>query len=470
MKPSGLLGNLSVALMSQSVSILVSVSATLLMPKIMSVDAFGYWQLFTFYVGYVAIATLGLNDGVYLLNGGRSTGELDLHSINGQFRTGLALQTVLATLLAAAGLFLVEDSDRSFVIIATAVTLIIQNTTTYITFVFQAVNRTKLFSYSVAIAQVVFLVPLLILVANGATNFKHYVIANIAGRACALLFALWFGRTFVFTRGLGVKDDLRETWKSIRVGASLMLANVASMLILGVSRAVVDAHWGIEVFSLYSFAVVMVSLFMLLAGQVAMVLFPALRRVSTSNLAAFYTRARAALSLLLPQAFVAYYAVYFLLPLWLPNYAESLRFFALLLPLLLFDVKMSVVGTSYFKVMRGERTLLVLNLACLVTSAVAAISGAALNSVEMIAISSCCIVALRYIMANRILSRRLGVPPGNFDAADAAISSIFLLGHLLLPAAWSAALISCALIAFYWINRRETRALLIRVGKQLRRG
>ena len=35
---------------------------------------------------------------------------------------------------------------------------------------------------------------------------------------------------------------------SVRVGIKLMLANLSSMLILGIARVVIDSVWGIETF------------------------------------------------------------------------------------------------------------------------------------------------------------------------------------------------------------------------------
>ena len=61
--------NLSYAYISQIVSTLVSICFTLLVPKILGVEGYGYWQLIVFYSTYLGIFYLGINDGIYLKNG-----------------------------------------------------------------------------------------------------------------------------------------------------------------------------------------------------------------------------------------------------------------------------------------------------------------------------------------------------------------------------------------------------------------
>ena len=47
-----LVGNALTAFAAQGISMLVSAAMTLLAPKVMGVESYGYWQLFVFYVGY----------------------------------------------------------------------------------------------------------------------------------------------------------------------------------------------------------------------------------------------------------------------------------------------------------------------------------------------------------------------------------------------------------------------------------
>ena len=58
---------------------------SLVVPKILGVEEFAYWQLFLLYISYVALFHLGLNDGVYLVNGGKTYDEMDRGSSRASF-------------------------------------------------------------------------------------------------------------------------------------------------------------------------------------------------------------------------------------------------------------------------------------------------------------------------------------------------------------------------------------------------
>lgn len=69
MNYSSIARNTMIAFAAQFISLSVSVVMSLLVPKIVGVADYGYWQLFMFYTTYSGFFHLGLNDGVYLING-----------------------------------------------------------------------------------------------------------------------------------------------------------------------------------------------------------------------------------------------------------------------------------------------------------------------------------------------------------------------------------------------------------------
>ena len=53
-------------LMSQIVVLIISVIRTLIVPKFLTVEDYGYWQTYLLYISYISILCLGFNDGIYL--------------------------------------------------------------------------------------------------------------------------------------------------------------------------------------------------------------------------------------------------------------------------------------------------------------------------------------------------------------------------------------------------------------------
>ena len=145
MNYSSIARNTMIAFAAQFISLSVSVVMSLLVPKIVGVADYGYWQLFMFYTTYSGFFHLGLNDGVYLINGGLSRDEIDKSSIKSQYIFGACFQAVICLGITLASLPLVDDANRLFVIASFALYTVVYNLTSYLGFVFQAMNETKLF-------------------------------------------------------------------------------------------------------------------------------------------------------------------------------------------------------------------------------------------------------------------------------------------------------------------------------------
>ena len=54
---------------AQILVLLISVARALLVPKILPVEGFGYWEIYLLYTSYVGIFALGDVDGIYLKYG-----------------------------------------------------------------------------------------------------------------------------------------------------------------------------------------------------------------------------------------------------------------------------------------------------------------------------------------------------------------------------------------------------------------
>ncbi len=435
-----LLGNFSVAVAAQGLAMLVSLIVTLLLPKVLGVTDFSYWQLFIFYASYVGFFHLGLNDGVYLINGGRSRQDIDKSSVLSQFAVAGAAQSVCAVLIVVAVLFGSLSADRSFVIVMTAVFMLATNLALYIGFVFQAMNETRLFSYSAIVDRLVFFVPMASMLIMRVNSFEPYVIAYCLGALCRLLFCLYFFRDFLASRPKQVREALKESAYSVRVGIKLMIATFTSMLILGVGRALIDMRWGIEAFGKFSLALSMVTFFLSFISQAAMVLFPALRQTDEQHVTKFYEGAQNALGLLFPVVYLLYFPMAWLLGLWLPQYQTSLVFMAYLLPICVFDSKMNIGCTTLMKVRREETQLLAINIVSVAASAVIAICGAYVISSVYVVIAGMVVTIIgRSMYSERYMARQLGVKRSALSLAEVALSLIFIALVITQPT-----LIACA--------------------------
>ena len=215
----------------------------------------------------------------------------------------------------------------------------------------------------------------------------------------------------------------------------MMLANVMSMLILGIGRFFIDAQWGIETFGRLSLALSLVSFFLAFVGQASMVLFPSLRQASKYEVRSFYEAARDAMGLLFPAVYALYFPMVWVLTLWLPDYSSTFVYLIFLLPICVFDSKFNITGVTYYNVLRRERVMLAVNVAAACASLVLTLVAVyAVGSVfAVIAVMTLTIVA-RGMWSELYMNRLVAVRANAVGVAELALTVEFVLVAYLLPA------------------------------------
>lgn len=458
-----------VAFFAQGVSMLINVLITLILPKILGVDGFGYWQLFIFYSSFVGFFHFGINDGVYLLKGGEDRNVIDKRSLNSQFLFAFIMQCALASAVIVAAITCESIEERAFVIIATAIYLPLNNGALYLGYVFQAMNETRLFSFSLMADRVPFCIALCFLVLSGTASFVPYVIISLTAKCMSLLYCIWKGRDIIATRPLPLAATLKDISTSIHVGIKLMLATIAAQLILGVSRFVIDARWGIEAFSEFSLAISLVNFFLVFIQQISMVLFPALRQCDEMEMKAFFSSLRDAMGMVLPLIYLLFIPMKLFLIAWLPAYGSSIEAVALLLPLCVFDGMTDVLCTTYYKVLRKESMLLAINLGAVAFATIGALIAAwVFQSTILTMLSAVVTFAIRFFFLEGYIAKHVNARISALEFGELVIAIVFIASASMLSDLVSFIVCLLALVMFYYVFRNKAKETIRRLSNSIK--
>ena len=109
-----LLKNLSYAFVAQGISLFLSIIMNFIVPKLLDVEGFAYWQLFLFYVSYAGVFSFGFVDGIYLKLGGVSYDSLNKKEIGGLCRKFSILVVIIAFFLFILTTFLLRNNVNLF--------------------------------------------------------------------------------------------------------------------------------------------------------------------------------------------------------------------------------------------------------------------------------------------------------------------------------------------------------------------
>lgn len=458
--------NVLFAFMAQGISLLLSILMSLIVPKILNVEQYAYWQLFIFYIGYVGFSHLGLTDGVYLKIGGKNYRDLEYSLYKSQLVLSLLFQIMVAVSLMAVVRHLQIEPRRLLVIAMALLYMLVFNAAGYFGYVFQAVNKTHTYSMSIIVDRAIFIVAVLAACLVADTNYLYFILFYILSKTIALGYCLWRGWDLVKAPFRLTKKVWHELWSNIFCGSKLLLANIASTLILGVGRIVVDSTWGLTAFGQISFSLSLTAFFLQFISQISMVLFPTLRQVDAHTQQKLYGIIRRALAYILPIAFVVYFPMKVILGIWLPAYQESLTYLAFLLPICTYDGKMQLLCNTYFKVLRKENWLLYCNVIASLLSVVLCTVGAyCFDSVLAVVLGMVVAIAFRSMVAEICLAKMMGAPIAAKLLGESLLVIAFLIGNTVFAGIRSWILFVILYGVYLYRGRGEIKMILAEAKK-----
>ncbi|MDG2982027.1 hypothetical protein [Latilactobacillus curvatus] len=363
-----LLKNFSYTISSNLLSLVVSTLVVLIVPKLIGIQDYGYWQLYLFFTTYVGIFHLGWFDGIYLRYGGEYYDRLDKAKFNSQFILSTILELTLAMGIISIS-FLIRDNNKSYIIFMTAITMILTNMGQFFLYILQITNQIRRYASYTILGRLFYFILIVVILLLGIRSYKVLILADILSRIISLGYGVYCCRDMVFTRIRLETSNFKEAYLNITIGIKLLVANFASNLVIGVIRFGIQRFWGVSIFGKISLTLSISNLLMTFISAVSLVLFPTLRRIKT-DVTRIYTDLRIILITLLLLGLIVYFPIQLVLPVWLPKYKDSLVYMAILFPMCLFDGKFEILINTFMKTLRLEKQLLILNIFSVLFSAI----------------------------------------------------------------------------------------------------
>ena len=168
------------------------------------------------------------------------------------------------------------------------------------------------------------------------------------------------------------------------------------------------------------------------------------------------------MSLLFPLLYILYFPMVWLLGLWLPKYANSFIYFAFLIPICVFDSKMNICCTTFFKVLRKEAALLKVNLlTCLGSAAMTLVGVFVFHSIYFVICGVVVAIIGRSVASEVYLARGLGVSSGmKLTLGEILLTIVFVVSAFVLPQ-WMAIILYCLVYGAFLIVFRGRLAGLV---------
>lgn len=421
--------NLSYTVVANGLNMAVSIVTALILPKILGVEEYSYWQLYSFYISYVGFFHLGWVDGIYLKYGGKKYADLDKEYFNTQFWLLTIYEIATAVIIAVLAILLINNTDRKMVVVFTGICCVLQIPRLLLQILLQITDRISDYAKNYVLERSMYAVLIIVVLLCGIRRYEILLFADLFAKLFTLLLLCWTCKDIVVGRFVKVGEGIAEAVKNIRVGIKLMFANIAGLLITGVVRFAIENKWDIETFGRISLTMTASNILMIFINAVSVVMYPMLRTTSDKNLSKIYGTLRGMLMVPLFALLIAYYPAKVLLSMWLPQYAESLRYMALLFPMCIYESKMSMLINTYLKALRKEKQIMIINwISVVITVVFTGVIVYWLANLTLAVASLVIVLGLRCILAELYLGRILQI----HVKRDIVVEMVMAVGFILI--------------------------------------
>jgi hypothetical protein len=149
------LKNARYLIIAQGIFYFISILLGFLLPKIIGVTQYGYWQVYILYFIYVPVFCLGFNDGLYLRYGKYNYMELSFRKLCRSMQIFIILNTTISFILFGLS-FLEKDPNKVFAFCATSINLFIVGINGTLISVLLFTNRIKMYTILTVLSKAFF--------------------------------------------------------------------------------------------------------------------------------------------------------------------------------------------------------------------------------------------------------------------------------------------------------------------------
>ena len=392
------------------ISLFLGALATLLFPKFLQVSGYGYYQLYIFYTGFLIITALGISDGVQLKIAGKRYDSLDFEEQCSLFWFSTLTQIIIYVILLLLSMTLVTDPNKRFVLVSVCIVGLVTHPRYYLYTLLQDVNRLKEYSHIVITERSISIVISIFALLLGCKDFKLIIAFDVIGRILSFLIAVNYCKQIVFKKPHIDICIIRKAYKYVVSGIMILFAMQTSSIVIGVSRYGIERKWGIEEFSKISLAIALSNMVLRCVNSISVVMFPTLRNIENKKLPHIYEELNTILMSAIYIMMCFYKPLCYIVGLWLPQYANTLKYSVLILPICIYECKYSLIINTYLKNFRKEKMIGVINaLTVLLSAVMTTVSIFVIQSIEAAVIGVLLSLATRCMIGEIVVGRLLKI-------------------------------------------------------------
>lgn len=408
--------------------IVTTLILTLILPKVMTVEAYSYWQLYLFYGVYLLYSSLGWCEGLYIKYGGSLYEELDENRMAFQIKMIAFYETVVGALIIIFALLHPGWGHEKIIALCGAAIYMVFNVVRYqIQTILQACNRISEYARIYTGERLLFFFLALVLIVFGHRNFSALITAELLSNFIMMIYGGRFCKNLLRAPCCSWKTGFSETISLIRMGISISFGAFLGQMVVGVVRFAIELKFGTVSFGKISLSLSMANMVVTCITAVSIVVFPVLKRMNQNKATWLYEPIREILTVPMFALLLFYVPGNWLLSKWLPAYQDSLKYLAILLPLCIYEVRNTVLCWTYLKLFNGQKYILYANFYTLLISlAVTYLTVYRLGSIDLAIISIMFLSGIKVFLTELMVKKYIPLKIAGKCLQELLLAGIFV--------------------------------------------
>lgn len=426
--------NISMVFSSNIILLISGMLTSFLIPLISSVEDYGYWQIFSYYSGFLGMFMLGFNDGMNLRYAGNKLEELDSNLFKFFFRIVLILSLFWSLLTFIFINSMSFSEERLFIFTVLSFSIIIFNIHGFTAHLNQMTLRFKQYSISNMLERVLLVTSFPLIYLLTERKFYVFILVDLICKIIAMIYGLWTVRSLFLKKESKKDSDYNrnflksEVLENFKSGFPLMAGTILSSLVTTTPRIVVENFYSITEYGVFSLGYSTLNIAIQVIVASSAVFYPTLRKMDNDKHGTIYQSMKFIVLLVGLFSLLLYYIIYILIQLIFKDYVGVLEYLYLLFPIIIFQSFNSLVVSNFARLLRAEKQFFLNNLIFfiinLLTTSLLAIQ---VKSIPFMLLWSLLIMCLWVVVADKRLSSKL-----NIENKDMKVYISYIILFLLL--------------------------------------
>ena len=166
--------NTKIAIVTQGLVLVTSLIKSFLIPLLVSVESFGYWQVYLLYLPYIGLFYFGFNDGIYLRYGSYDYDDIPKEKFRGAIKVFL-LFLIVETVISVFILNFFHDNEKFLPLLFVLLNIPIKGIYGTLIYVFQITNNIKKYCLYSLIDKVIFIALLGVILIAKTQSFTYLI-------------------------------------------------------------------------------------------------------------------------------------------------------------------------------------------------------------------------------------------------------------------------------------------------------